>query len=73
MKTLIGGAFAAALGLVGLVVWWGQFLMVLAIVVLANVISSFIHTSIDLTGDKRYTLTKPTKELLRSRSFSVLV
>ena len=30
MKTLIGGAIAAALGLVGLVVWWGQFLMVLA-------------------------------------------
>jgi hypothetical protein len=30
MKTLIGGAVAAALGLVGLVVWWGQFLMVLA-------------------------------------------
>ncbi|MDH3797854.1 MAG: hypothetical protein OET21_00555 [Desulfobacterales bacterium] len=30
MKTLIGGAIAAALGLVGLVIWWGQFLMVLA-------------------------------------------
>ncbi|MDX1706966.1 MAG: hypothetical protein R3274_00095 [Desulfobacterales bacterium] len=30
MKTLIGGAIAAALGLIGLVVWWGQFLMVLA-------------------------------------------
>ena len=30
MKTLIGGAVAAALGLIGLVIWWGQFLMVLA-------------------------------------------
>jgi hypothetical protein len=30
MKTLIGGAIAAALGLIGLVIWWGQFLMVLA-------------------------------------------
>lgn len=30
MKTLIGGAVAAALGLVGLAIWWGQFLMVLA-------------------------------------------
>ena len=30
MKTLIGGAIAAGLGLVGLVVWWGQFLMVVA-------------------------------------------
>jgi hypothetical protein len=30
MKTLIGGAVAAALGLIGLVIWWGQFLMVLS-------------------------------------------
>ena len=30
MKTLIGGAVAAALGLIGVVVWWPQFLMVLA-------------------------------------------
>jgi len=30
MKTLIGGVIAAALGLIGLVIWWGQFLMVLA-------------------------------------------
>lgn len=30
MKTLIGGAIAAALGLIGIVIWWGQFLMVLA-------------------------------------------
>ena len=30
MKTLIGGAIAAALGLVGIAVWWSQFLMVLA-------------------------------------------
>ena len=30
MKTLIGGAIAAALGLIGIVVWWSQFLMVLA-------------------------------------------
>jgi phosphate/sulfate permease len=29
MKTLIGGAIAAALGLVGLVIWWAKFLMVL--------------------------------------------
>ena len=29
MKTLIGGAVAAALGLIGLAVWWGEFLMVL--------------------------------------------
>lgn len=29
MKTLIGGAIAAALGLIGLVIWLGPFLMVL--------------------------------------------
>ena len=29
MKTLIGGAVAAALGLIGLAVWWAEFLMVL--------------------------------------------
>jgi phosphate/sulfate permease len=33
MKTLIGGAIAAALGLIGLVIWWGQFLMVLAVII----------------------------------------
>ncbi len=29
MKTLIGGAVAAVLGLIGLVIWWGSFLMVI--------------------------------------------
>jgi phosphate/sulfate permease len=30
MKTLIGGAIAAALGLLGIAVWWKEFLTVLA-------------------------------------------
>ena len=30
MKTLIGGAAAAVLGIIGLVVWWREFLMLLA-------------------------------------------
>ncbi len=30
MKTLIGGIIAAALGLIGIAIWWSQFLMVLA-------------------------------------------
>jgi phosphate/sulfate permease len=30
MKTLIGGAIAAALGLIGIAIWWAQFLMVVA-------------------------------------------
>ncbi|HSO61117.1 MAG TPA: hypothetical protein VLR50_08805 [Desulfobacterales bacterium] len=29
MKTLVGGAVAAALGLIGLGMWWADFLMVL--------------------------------------------
>ena len=29
MKTLVGGAVAAALGLIGMGVWWADFLMVL--------------------------------------------
>ncbi len=29
MKTLIGGAIAAALGLIGVVIWWPHFLAVL--------------------------------------------
>ena len=35
MKTLIGGAIAAALGLIGLVIWWEKFLIVLAGIVSA--------------------------------------
>ncbi len=35
MKTLIGGAIAAALGLIGFVIWWEQFLIVLAGIVSA--------------------------------------
>ena len=35
MKTLIGGAIATALGLIGLVIWWEQFLIVLAGIVSA--------------------------------------
>ena len=30
MKTLIGGAAAAVLGIIGLVIWWKEFLMLLA-------------------------------------------
>ncbi len=35
MKTLISGAIATALGLIGLVIWWEQFLIVLAGIVSA--------------------------------------
>ena len=38
MKTLIGGAIAAAFGLIGLVIWWGEFLSVLAGIVPAMLV-----------------------------------
>lgn len=43
--------------------WW---LFLLAALVLVNLIASLFHFRIDLTSEKRYTLSKPTKELLRS-------
>src|SRR5262249_34429880 len=37
-----------------------------AIVVCANILASYFHTGLDLTQEKRFTLTEPTKKLLRS-------
>lgn len=37
-----------------------------AIVVCVNVLASYFHKGIDLTHEKRFTLTEPTKKLLRS-------
>lgn len=45
---------------------WMQALILAVILVLANIIANFFFFRIDLTGDKRYTLTDPTKELVRS-------
>ncbi|MDD5507596.1 MAG: gliding motility-associated ABC transporter substrate-binding protein GldG [Bacteroidales bacterium] len=35
------------------------------LIIIVNIISSFIFTRIDLTSEKRYSLSEPTKELLR--------
>ncbi len=43
-----------------------HFALVLGIVILVNIISGYIFIRIDLTGDKRYTITKATRELVRS-------
>ena len=40
------------------------FLATVAIVVLLNVIGSFVFTRFDLTSEKRYTLSPTTKEIL---------
>ena len=42
-----------------------QLLLALVIIILVNIISSFVFTRIDLTAEKRYSLSKATKNLLR--------
>lgn len=39
--------------------------LVLGILVFANILGSYVHTYIDLTEEKRFTLSEPTRELLR--------
>ncbi len=43
--------------------WW--FPIVLFLIVLLNWVASIFHTRIDLTNEKRFTLSNPTKKLLR--------
>jgi len=50
-----------------------QFLIYVAIFVLLNIVGSFIFTTIDLTEDKRYSITEPTIELLESLEEDVLI
>ncbi len=42
-----------------------QFVLALAIIVLINVIGSYVFTRFDLTSEKRYSLSESTKKLLR--------
>ncbi len=42
-----------------------SFLLVMAIVVVVNILSSYVFTRIDLTEDKRFTLSSNTKELMK--------
>lgn len=43
-----------------------QFALVLGIIIVANIISSFLFTRIDLTADKRYTISRATRQLIRN-------
>jgi ABC-2 type transport system permease protein len=43
-----------------------QLLLALAVIVLVNVISAFVFTRIDLTAERRYSLSPATKKLLKS-------
>jgi gliding-associated putative ABC transporter substrate-binding component GldG len=52
---------------------WLQFITVAFSAIFAAGISSFLNLRIDLTGDKRYTLSKPTKEILSGLDNDVYV
>ena len=39
--------------------------LILGILLVINVLSGFVHFNFDLTEDQRYTLTKPTKQMLQ--------
>ncbi len=41
-----------------------QLIIVVVVIIAVNIISSYIFTRIDLTSEKRYTLSEPTQELL---------
>ena len=43
---------------------WLQFLSVVAGIILVSVISSFLRFRYDLTEDKRFTLSRPTRQVL---------
>lgn len=43
-----------------------RLLIMAAIVVCVNILASYYHTGLDLTQEKRFTLTEPTKKLLRN-------
>jgi len=45
--------------------WW-QLLIVIAIIIVINIISSFLFTRFDLTNEKRYTLSKETRQLIEN-------
>ena len=50
-----------------------NFLLILGIAVFANVLANVFYGYFDLTEDKRFTLTEPTRELLRAVDDPVLV
>lgn len=49
-----------------------QFVLLLAIIIFANILAAIFFTRFDLTDDNRYTVSKPTIELLRSIKEPVL-
>ncbi len=50
-----------------------NFLVYVGIFILLNVVGSYIFTTFDLTEDKRFSITEPTKELLRNLEGDILI
>jgi ABC-2 type transport system permease protein len=50
-----------------------QFGLLCGIVLFINILASFFYTHLDLTEEKRFTLTRPTKELLKAQNDRIYV
>ena len=48
-------------------------ILLLAALVLVNLLASFVHSRVDLTEEKRYSLSQPTKELVSGLDSSVVI
>jgi ABC-2 type transport system permease protein len=57
----IFSSFSAPTGRAGYIT---QFLLICGILFLVNLVSTLVYTKFDLTEEKRFTLTKPTREML---------
>jgi ABC-2 type transport system permease protein len=44
---------------------WSNFILILGIIIICNILSAYVHGYLDLTEDKRFTLTKATKTLAK--------
>ncbi len=50
-----------------------QFLLVIAIIVVVNIIASFLYTEIDLTDDQRFTLSESTKAVIAAPDDNITI
>lgn len=50
-----------------------QILIIIAIVIVVNIISSFVFTDVDLTDDNRFTLSKSTRDIVESADDNVTI
>jgi gliding-associated putative ABC transporter substrate-binding component GldG len=53
--------------------YWIQFGTIIAVILLTMVAGSFLRIRIDLTGDKRYTLSEPTRKILKKVSNDIFI